>query len=84
MAGRRAGVPNKLTSSMKERAAFWGDKALQKLVDLVDSKDEAIALRASNDLLDRGYGKPAQTHQGTEDGGAIQINILKLSDTDAA
>jgi hypothetical protein len=74
--GRPPGVPNKLTREMKERAAFWGDKALERIVTLIDSEDEAVALRASSELLDRGYGKPAQVQivQGDEDGGAVNHN----------
>lgn len=64
-AGRKAGIPNKLTRSMKEKAAEHGDVALAKLVELVKSTEEAIALKAANDLLDRGYGKPSQEVNNT-------------------
>lgn len=61
-AGRKAGIPNVATRTMKERAARYGTKALKKLVQLVDSPEESIALKAANDLLDRGYGKAVQAH----------------------
>lgn len=79
-AGRPAGVPNKITRTMKERAAKHGRKALLKLVELLESEDEAIRLRAANDLLDRGYGKPAQTqiHQGDEAGGPVQWQVVNF------
>lgn len=75
--GRPAGQPNMLTRQMKERAAFWGDKALEKIVNLVDSENEQVSLAASRELLDRGFGKPTQVQvlQGDEDGGPINTNI---------
>ena len=76
-AGRKPGVPNKLTQSMKEKAAKHGDAALAKLVELLASEDEAIRLRAANDLLDRGFGKPAQVHQGDESGGPMVVNVVQ-------
>lgn len=70
--GRPAGKPNKLTRDIKERAAFHGDKALQKIVSLITSDDERVALDASKTLLERAYGKPTQynEHAGPN-GGAI-------------
>lgn len=34
------------------------DKAKSKVISLVDSEDERIALQASNSIIDREYGKP--------------------------
>lgn len=78
--GRPAGKPNKLTRQIKERAAFWGDKALQRIVDLIDSENETVSLNASKELLDRAYGKPAQSTilMGDEDGGAVKITSVEL------
>lgn len=79
-AGRPAGAINKTTREMKERASFHGDKALKKIVELIDSDDEAIALKAANDLMDRAYGRPAQTqvHVGDEDGGPVKITRIEI------
>lgn len=38
-----------------------GVKAIQKLIALIDSADIGIARLASNDVLDRAFGKPKQT-----------------------
>ena len=67
--GRPAGKPNKLTREIKERAAYWGDKALERIVGLIDSENEQVALGASKELLDRAYGRPAQATvlQGDKD-----------------
>ena len=77
--GRPAGKPNLLTRQMKERAAFWGDKALERIVKLMDSEDEAVSLRACSELLDRGFGKPAQISilQGDEDGGPVRTEKVE-------
>jgi hypothetical protein len=37
-----------------------GVRALQRLVELMESMDERVALLASQALLDRGYGKPRE------------------------
>lgn len=39
------------------------DKAKQRIVQLVDSEREDIALRASQDIIDRTHGKPTQIQQ---------------------
>lgn len=72
--GRPAGKPNKLTRDIKERAAFHGDAALKRIVTLMSSDDERVALDASKTLLERAYGKPTQynEHAGPN-GGAIPV-----------
>lgn len=79
MAGRPAGAPNRITREMRERAAFWGDKALEKIVKLIDSDDERVALGAATELMNRAYGKPAQTQiiQGDEEGGPVRLQELR-------
>lgn len=68
--GRPKGQPNKLTRDIKERAAFYGDKALQTIVTLMGSADERVALDASKTLLERAYGKPTQHNEHSGPGGA--------------
>lgn len=48
-----------------------GVKALEKLVLLIDSEDEKVAIQASSAVLDRGYGKPAQSIEMT---GSFETN----------
>lgn len=54
------------------------------MVAVLSNDDEPAAARvsAANSLLDRGYGKAATIVQGDEDGGALQINIVRLADAD--
>lgn len=39
------------------------DKAKERIIELIDSKREDIALRASQDVIDRTHGKPTQIQQ---------------------
>ena len=57
------------------------DKAKHRIVELIDSKKENIALQASDSVLDRALGKPTQQIQST----SKRINITlegKLLDID--
>jgi hypothetical protein len=65
--GRRPGVPNKATAEIKRVAQKYGQEALEKLVELMRGSDLKVAVTAANSILDRGYGKPAQTLQGDPD-----------------
>lgn len=61
-AGRKPGQKNKATAEIKALAQKHAPDALKKLFDLMGDKDVPAATQraAANDLLDRGYGKPAQ------------------------
>jgi len=77
--GRPVGSKSKTTLEMRDHARFWGDKALQKLVESIDHEDPRVALDAAKSLLDRGFGKPTQTTviQGDEDGGAVRLTAIE-------
>lgn len=69
-----------------ELARSHGPAALERLVQLKDSKDERVALSACVALLDRGYGKPAQAIavSGHEDAPRItQIRLVALEPLEA-
>lgn len=52
-------------------------KAVKRILELMDSENEAIALKASEAVLDRGLGKPAQSVDVTTQGDKIsQPQIL--------
>ncbi len=65
--GRKKGTPNKTTAEIKALAQEQGPAAIKKLVALLDSDDERTRLAAIKELLDRGYGRPAQTIGGDLD-----------------
>ena len=67
---------------MRELARELGLRAIKKLEELMASKDERVALAASNAILDRGYGKSA-TADG--DGAAdepLTVQIVRFSDVE--
>ena len=56
-------------------------RAVSRLMELIESPDEKIALAACNSLIDRAYGPPRapeddeQAHKG-----AVNIQVVRLSD----
>lgn len=58
--GRQKGTPNKATAEIKELALQYSDKALQKIVDLIDCDEPKTAFAAAQEILNRAYGKPKQ------------------------
>lgn len=66
-AGRPKGREDKVLTQLKraradlrEEAKGHADKALRKIVKLIDSDDQRVALMASETILDRAYGKATQ------------------------
>jgi hypothetical protein len=61
-AGRKKGVPNKLTFELKEAAAKHGDEALKAILQVLRDEETPpnVVVLAAKELLDRGFGKPAQ------------------------
>lgn len=82
--GRKKGVPNKATRSIREAAREYTDEALNTLVKVMASDDEPAAARvsAANSILDRGYGKAATVVHGDEDGAPLKVVIRRLADGD--
>jgi hypothetical protein len=73
--GRTAGTPNKAAAPVKALAQAHGKAAINKLVTLLErGETEQIQLAAAKELLNRGYGRPAQSVTDS-DGGAIQLVI---------
>lgn len=57
--GNPGGRPS-TSEQVRELAQQHGEEAIQRLVQLMRSKDERVAIAASNALLDRGFGKSLQ------------------------
>lgn len=78
--GRKAGTPNKATADIKALAQVYGSAAIKRLAEMSGltpkegAKNEQTRLAAIRELLDRGYGKPAQAITGP-DGGAFASEV---------
>lgn len=73
--GRKKGVPNKATASIREAAQQYTEQALQTLFNVMNTATEPAAARvsAANSILDRAFGKPVQAVQASgPDGGPIE------------
>lgn len=69
-----------LAPDVKKALEAASERAASRLVELIESDDPRVALMASNSVLDRLYGKPAQTVDAkvqTTDVGAIHLQILQ-------
>lgn len=69
--GRQKGTPNKVVPEVKLAAREYTAQALERLAKvMLESDSDAAAVSACNALLDRGWGKPAQSLTGV-DGAAL-------------
>ncbi len=70
--GRKKGVPNRATASIRDIAQQYTAEAIEALVKVLREETGAPRVAAANAILDRGYGKPSQALTG-EGGGPIHI-----------
>ena len=72
--GNPAGRP-KENAAVKGLARTHSVRAIERLVELMNGDDPRVAVSASQAILDRAYGKPAQavTVAGDEEGGPIHM-----------
>ena len=77
--GNPGGRP-KEDAEVKKLARGYGKKAIEKLAALLDSEDPRIQVSAAQAILDRGFGKPAQsmTVSGDEDNPLVIAGGIKL------
>ena len=72
--GRQAGAPNKATAEIKTAARENGPRVIEKLWGICErGESDQVRTNAARELLDRGYGKPAQPVSGDGDGEPITI-----------
>lgn len=76
--GRKPGTPNRITKEIRAVAQKHGAKAVRELVKLMTKSDDAtIRLRAAQELLDRGYGRPVAPSEISGPGGApVGVGLL--------
>ena len=72
--GNPGGRPREV-AEVRELAKNHGPAAIQRLVTLMSSDNERTAVAACEAILNRGYGRPAQsvTVAGEEDGPPVQL-----------
>ena len=72
--GNPGGRPREV-AEVRELAKNHGPAAIQRLVTLMSSDNERTAVAACEAILNRGYGRPAQsvTVAGEENGPPVQL-----------
>lgn len=66
---------------VREAAQLETDRCIARLITLRDQEENLqVARAAACDLLDRGWGRPAQPLTGDGEGGAVQIVIQKIGE----
>jgi hypothetical protein len=77
--GNPGGRP-KLEGEIRKLAQKHGPAAIKRLVDLMDSSNERVAVAAAQAVLDRAYGKPPQGIHLKGDGTAphvMQVEFIR-------
>lgn len=84
MAAKKKPV-TRAAAGVRELAQRHATQALEKLVDLIGSKNERVALSAAQTVLDRAHGKVAQAMnlKGPEGGLTVKIVKFRQGDDDA-
>jgi hypothetical protein len=77
VSGNPAGRPKKVVD-VAALARDGSDKAMAKLIKLIDSESESIALAAANSVLDRAIGKPKQSIEKTTKKEAADYDAAEL------
>ncbi len=66
--GRKSGSLNKVTAEVKLAAQKYGPEAIETLARLMrTAESDQVKIAACREILDRAYGKPAQTVIGADD-----------------
>lgn len=81
--GRPKGASNKATVELQDLARQHGASAIQQLAHLMThATSESAQVAAAREILDRGYGRPAQALVGDPNGAPIAISIYTGVDRD--
>lgn len=70
----------KRNDAVKPLLDQFGPDAIRKLVTLMDSEDERIALMAAKEIADRAYGKAKPAEDDDNDQRSLTINIIRYTD----
>jgi len=65
---------------VRELAQTYTEEAMAKLAEWMRSKNPKASVAACTALLDRGWGKPAQSLEvAGKDGGPLVVNLVKYA-----
>ena len=72
--GNPGGRPKEVVE-VRDLARSHSTRAVERLVELIESENERTAVAACEAILNRGYGRPAQSVSlsGEEDGPPVQL-----------
>jgi hypothetical protein len=77
--GRKKGVPNKATAEIKALCREHAPSVIKELARLsLKGRSEQARVAAAKELLDRGFGKSVQPHDGDGEGGAIKLQVNRI------
>ena len=71
-----------LSHDVKTLAKQNTKKAFEKILELIDSTDERVALMAAKEVIDRAWGKPQTSDDGDTDKRNVTINIVRYGEFD--
>jgi hypothetical protein len=57
-------------------------RALERIIELIDSDDERVALMAAKEVLDRAFGKSKTVEDDEGDKRSLTINVIRFADGD--
>ena len=79
--GQRSGrgIRGRPRTNLRELAQRHAAQALEKLVALIDSKNERVALSAAQTVLDRAHGKAGQAVDLKTPPGGLTVKILRFN-----
>lgn len=67
---------SKSLTEIRSLARSYTEMAIQSLAGIAQNgESEAARVAAINALLDRGWGKPVQPHDGDGEGGPVQLTV---------
>jgi hypothetical protein len=67
----------KTPTEIRSLARAHTETAINVLVGIMNQPEapQAARVSAANSILDRGWGKPAQPHDGDGEGGPVQLTV---------
>ena len=66
VSGNPRGRP-KVAEEVRTLARAHGQRALERLVELIDDPDPRVAFMAAKEILDRGFGRPAPAEEDADE-----------------